>query len=152
MRAALRGLALVAGLLSFADASADQLVGVGTYCVSIDSHVRRDSPLRTGERPPRIAFYVSNRADLEDEQKQYVVAPLNERVFRALAQLSTDRRICLMASHQASRHGRDILFAWNLAECEDFACTNVPSYGDELQGPLDSTARPRTAERSADPE
>ena len=130
MLAALRGLVLVAGLLSFADASADQLVGVGTYCVSIDSHVRRDSPLRTGERPPRIAFYVSNRADLEDEQKRYAVAPLNERVFRALSRLSTDTRICLIASHLASRHGRDILFAWNLAECEDFACTNVPSYED----------------------
>ena len=153
MLAALRGLALVAGLLLFTDASADQLVGVATYCVSVDFQLTRDPPLRTGEMSPRIAFYVSNRADLEDEQKQYVVAPLNEGVFRALARLSTDARICLMASHMTVRHGRDILFAWNLEECEDFSCTNVPRYGDELQGPLgDSTVGPRTAERSVDPE
>ena len=135
MLVALRGLALVAGLLWFTDASADRFVGAGTYCVSVDLRVARDSPLRKDEIPPAITFHVSNRADLEDDQRRYVVAPLNEGVFRALARLSTDARICLMASHPTARHGGDILFAWNLEECEDFACTNVPRYGDELRGP-----------------
>ncbi len=135
MKGASRGLALVAALLSCAAAaSADQLVGVGGYCVSVDTYRTRVSAPRAGERPPQVAFYVSNRAESEDEQKRYAVAPLNERVFQALARLSTDARICLMASHLSVRHGWDILFAWDLVECENFACTNVPAYEDYTQG------------------
>ena len=126
MLVALRGLALITGLLWFTDASADRFVGAGTFCVSLDLRVARGSPVRKGERSPPIAFYVSNRADLEDDRRRYVVAPLNEGVFQALARLSADARICLMASYLTVRHGDDILFAWNLEECEDFACTNVP--------------------------
>ena len=143
------GLVLGAVLFLPTDALGDQLVRGGVYCVSAESYQTPVKPLRTGERHPQILFVVSNRSEIEDERRNYAVAPLNDEVFRGLAALAKDARVCLTASRLTSRHGLDILLAWSLETCVDFDCTNVPKYDDYVQGrPL----RPATQARPLSPD
>ncbi len=123
-------LVLCVAVLMATNAFGDQLVGVGLYCLSIESVGPPSKPLRAGERPPHLAFRVSNRSEIVDERKTFAVAPLNDEVFRSLAALTTDARICLSASHMTIRHGLDILFAWRVDTCTDFDCTNVRGFED----------------------
>ena len=130
------GLVLGAALFLATDALGDRLVRVGVYCVSAESYGTPVKTLRTGDRYPQISFLVSNRSEIEDERRIYAVAPLNDEVFRGLAALAKDARVCLTASHMTVRHGLDILLAWGLETCVDFECTNVPKYDDHEQGRL----------------
>jgi hypothetical protein len=128
------GLVLGAVLFLATDALGDGFAAVGVYCVSVGPHGPPVKALRTGERQPQISFRVSNRSTIEDELRIYAVAPLNDEVFRGLAALSEDARVCLTANRISIRHGLDILLAWSLETCVDFECTNVPRYDDYVQG------------------
>ncbi len=120
--------------LAAADALGDRLVRTGVYCVSVETYQTKAKIRTTGQRHPQIAFYVSDRSEIEDEKRLYVVAPLNDEVFRGLAALSKGARICLTASHMSVRHGPDVLLAWDLQACVNFDCTNVPAYDEYIQG------------------
>ena len=124
------GLALGAVVCLATDASSDQLVRVGIYCVSLESFGTPVHALKTGERHPQTSFVMSNRAENEDERRVYSVAPLNDEVFRALAALKKDARVCLTANRMTVRHGLDLLLAWRIDACDDFECTNVPRFDE----------------------
>ncbi len=121
-------------LLPAADALGDRLIGAGVFCVSAETYQTKAKVRTIGQRDPQIAFYVSDRSEIEDEKKFYAVAPLNDEVFRGLAALPKDARICLTASQMSVRHGHDLLFAWDLQACVNFDCTNVPAYDEYTQG------------------
>ncbi len=114
------GLVLGAMLFLATDALGDRLVRVGVFCVSAETYGTPTKTLRTGERYPQISFVVSNRSEIESERRIYAVAPLNDEVFRGLAALTKDARVCLTASLMTARHGLDILLAWGLETCVDF--------------------------------